>query len=130
MTGFRIAAAFAAIVLPMTISVPGEAVPPPKFSAFTHTVVVSGPGANVCPADGTATVIANPLANGNPGAVIVATYNTSGPPGGIIAPAGILTVFYDAAGSCGTPGRWVLTNENGGTSFVGGELINIIVGAP
>ncbi len=119
-------------LLVMIASAPGHAAPPikpPPFAAQIHTVTEG----NVCISDGSSTVLNNTLANGNPNAVIVATHNNSAYTGGpaFVSEFGILTVYYDQAGTCGTAGRWVVNNDNSALSdLTVGQRINVIVTTP
>jgi len=120
-----------------------EAAPPPKsppVSAYIHSVVTTGASANLCQNDptGSSTVLNNALANGNPNAVVVATWNTgntSGTPTRITVP-GPIYVFYDGANTCGNAlNRWVLVNTQPwlttpAVGFTGSELFNVVVVAP
>lgn len=78
----------------------------------------------------------NPLANSNPDAVIVATFNQGRSTSvGIIAPPGVLSVYYDDANNCGNAlNRWVLVNKQSwqasSTQFTGLERFKIYVAAP
>src|SRR5262245_50079446 len=94
----KLLAALVVIAVAVGTARPIDAAPPVKITAFSHTVVTTGTGANICqlPAGGTdasLTVLNNPATNGNPNAVIVVTYDQTGPAGGIQAIAGPLTVF-------------------------------------
>jgi hypothetical protein len=110
----------------------------PAISAYVHHVSV-GTGGNLCANDisGASTVLNNPLANGNPNAVIVATFNggNSSSIAGRIAPPGVLSVYYDDANTCGNAlNRWVLSSsqswQGSPTPFTGAESFNIVVSAP
>jgi hypothetical protein len=78
----------------------------------------------------------NALANGNPNAVIVATFNTTFASGGDppFFTSGAITVLYDADGTqCGnsTPGRWYLNVESSDASALReGQRFNLIVMNP
>jgi hypothetical protein len=133
--------ASATALLALALAAPAHAAPPaksPPMSAYVHDVMV-GAGGNICANDtsGTSTVLNNPLANGNPNAVIVATFNAgpSSGPGERIAPPGILNVFYDDTNFCGNAAnRWVLSNSQSWqpslTPLTGFERFNIVVVAP
>jgi hypothetical protein len=121
-------------LLALVVSPIGNAAPPaksPPLSAYVH-VVATGAGGNVCTADGKSTILNSALANGNPNAVIVVTYNTGkASSSGIIAAPSDFFVYYDDLGICGVASRWVAVNNNGaGGAFVGGERINVVVAAP
>lgn len=86
---------------------------------FMHKVVVGGSGNNVCAPYGSinyATIIDNPLTNGDPNAILIVTPNFrksdnsqssgSGPAKDIPA------VFYSVSGGCGNIGKWVIYNLN------------------
>lgn len=77
--------------------------------AFSHQVIVSGTGANVCPAT-SRTFINHPLADGNPAAILLITPSYGPNAGGIAPPTNPYGVFYaNAAGGDGCPvGHWVI----------------------
>jgi hypothetical protein len=111
----------------------GHAAPASKVSAFVLTVV-TGPNGNTC-GDGSAIVFDNPLSNNNPNAVIVVTYN-QGPanPPKVISLHGVLNVFYDngnnAVNQCKKGSNLWVVNDQSGTAFRNGELLNIFVATP
>jgi len=103
----------------------GSAAAPPKTAAFFHVVAA----ANVC---GDSTVINQPLANGNPNAVIQVTYNAgSTNSNGVFVGRGPLAVYYDDAGSCAL-GRWIIyaIENTDHAQFVIGQRFNVFVATP
>src|SRR5258706_2363905 len=121
------------------VSVSGHAAPPAKASGYVHAVV-TGAGGNLCANDSshTSTVLNHPEINGNPNAIIVATWNEglSSNAGGLIAVRGALVVYYDDSNLCTNAlNRWVLFNaQDWATTSLspvfGQERINIIIIAP
>lgn len=93
-------------------------------SAFIHTVT----GGNKCATD-TATVIDNPMTNGDPGAILIVTPNATSS-GAFGTPQGGVAVTYSPSPSCATGlNKWVIFNT-GPTSPVAmttGNQFNVLV---
>jgi hypothetical protein len=127
MTFAKIACAVISAALFLSAA-PLHAAPPAKVAALVH-VVSAG---NTC---GTATVINHPLANGNPNAVISATYHGgfTSEVGGLFLNAGPLAPYYDDAATpqcSNSQNRWLIYGLDATGAFAAGQRFHVIISSP
>ena len=97
--------------------------------------VVTGGGGNICTGHPHATVVDNPLTNGNASAILIVTLNyrksDASQSNGLGPAKDIPAVFYSVSGFCGVPNdnRWVIYNVNG-TAMVDNTYYNVLVVIP
>jgi hypothetical protein len=92
--------------------------------------VITGPGGNICATRNYATVVDNPVINGNPNAILIVTPNYGTLSGGVSA-LGPYGVFYDNVNSCGFGSdKWVIYFISGNPALNNGALINVMAVLP
>ena len=96
---------------------------------FIHQVVTGGGGNNICATRSFATVIDNPVINGNPDAILIVTPNYGLISGGVSV-LGPYAVFYDDANVCGFGNdKWVIYLIST-AALNNGALINVMAVNP
>jgi len=92
---------------------------------FTHHVN-TGAGGNLCATQNYATVIDNPMFNGEPGAMLIVTPNYGANNGGAMPAVGIPGVYYDATNACGKgAGKWVIYTIDG-VNLLNNSMYNVM----
>jgi hypothetical protein len=92
--------------------------------------VVTG-GGNVCATRDYATVVNNPIINGNPGAILIVTPNYGLVSGGVAPAAGPYGVLYDDTNSCGFgDDKWAIYLIQGAPALTNGSRINVLAVIP
>ncbi len=93
--------------------------------------VVTGGGGNVCATRDYATVVNNPIINGNPGAILIVTPNYGLVSGGVAPAAGPYGVLYDDTNSCGFgDDKWAIYLIQGAPALTNGSRINVLAVIP
>jgi len=98
---------------------------------FTHKVITSGVGANICTSKNYASFIDNPLTNNNPKAILIITPNYGPTSTGGAGPTQTpYAVFYDDDGTCGNAtGKWLIYSLTSG-ALSNNSLFNVLVVKP
>ena len=105
--------------------------PPPRMTAFVHVPTSANQCVLVTGANPEISVLNDPLANGNPNAIILVTLNDgTASELGTLTIAGPITVVYDDLGTCGTSNRWLLVNRDKSDLVSAGQRLNIFIWAP
>jgi len=97
---------------------------------FIHRVK-TGAGGNICPTRPYASVVDNPQANGDPGAILLVTPNYGPTSAGTAPPRDPVGVFYDDTNSCGFGAKWVIYGLGASlTPLVDDQMFNVLVVKP
>jgi hypothetical protein len=109
------------------------AAPPVKTSNIKgDAFILAGNTANTCNGILTTRVIDNPLANGNPNAIVMITHNDGVTSGNGFNSFGPYSVYYDDNNTCGNGGGyWVIANDStGGESITSYDRFNVLIITP